>query len=34
LRELIERRSAVLASIEEQGKLTDALKAALYAAET
>ena len=29
LRELDERRAAVLASIEEQGKLTDALKAAL-----
>jgi uncharacterized protein len=34
LRELDERRAAVLASIEEQGNLTDALKAALYAAET
>lgn len=34
LRELDERRNAVLASIEEQGKLTDELKAALNAAET
>ncbi|PYE20645.1 uncharacterized protein DFR67_10134 [Williamsia limnetica] len=34
LRELDERRTAVLASIEEQGKLTDELKAALNAAET
>ncbi|MGB3483297.1 MAG: Tex family protein [Mycobacterium sp.] len=34
LRELDERRAAVLASIEEQGKLTDALKAALLAADT
>jgi uncharacterized protein len=34
LRELDERRAAVLASIEEQGKLTDELKAALLAAET
>ncbi|MGV0601552.1 Tex-like N-terminal domain-containing protein, partial [Mycolicibacterium pulveris] len=34
LRELDERRAAVLASIEEQGKLTDELKAALMAAET
>ncbi|WP_155769272.1 Tex family protein [Mycobacterium asiaticum] len=34
LRELDERRAAVLASIEEQGKLTDALKRALLAAET
>ena len=34
LRELDERRAAVLASIEEQGKLTDELKAALNAAET
>lgn len=34
LRELDQRRDAVLASIEEQGKLTDDLKAALLAAET
>jgi protein Tex len=34
LRELDDRRAAVLASIEEQGKLTDALKAALMAADT
>lgn len=34
LRELDDRRNAVLASIEEQGKLTDELKAALNAAET
>lgn len=34
LRELDARRAAVLASIEEQGKLTDALKAALLAADT
>ncbi len=34
LRELDQRRTAVLASIEEQGKLTDALKAALLAADT
>ncbi|MCT7370623.1 RNA-binding transcriptional accessory protein [Mycolicibacterium llatzerense] len=34
LRELDQRRDAVLASIEEQGKLTDELKAALLAAET
>ena len=34
LRELDRRRSAVLASIEEQGKLTDGLKAALLAADT
>ena len=34
LRELDERRAAVLASIEEQGKLTDELKSALLAAET
>ncbi|MCV7354860.1 Tex family protein [Mycolicibacterium fluoranthenivorans] len=34
LRELDQRRAAVLASIEEQGKLTDALKAALLAADT
>lgn len=34
LRELDERRDAVIASIEEQGKLTDDLKAALLAAET
>jgi uncharacterized protein len=34
LRELDERRTAVLSSIAEQGKLTDELKAALNAAET
>jgi protein Tex len=34
LRELDQRRDAVLASIEEQGKLTDDLKAALLAADT
>ncbi|BDB42703.1 MULTISPECIES: Tex family protein [Mycobacterium] len=34
VRELDERRAAVLASIEEQGKLTDSLKAALLAADT
>ena len=34
LRELDERRAAVLASIEEQGKLTPELRAALLAAET
>jgi uncharacterized protein len=34
LRELDDRRAAVLASIEEQGKLTDELKAALMAADT
>jgi protein Tex len=34
LRELDARRTAVLASIEEQGKLTDQLKAALMAADT
>lgn len=34
LRELDERRAAVLASIEEQGKLTDELRNALLAAET
>ncbi|AKS34672.1 Tex family protein [Mycolicibacterium goodii] len=34
LRELDARREAVLASIEEQGKLTDELRAALIAAET
>ncbi|MCP9275230.1 Tex family protein [Mycolicibacterium arenosum] len=34
LRELDDRRSAVLASIEEQGKLTDELRAALLAADT
>jgi uncharacterized protein len=34
LRELDQRRSAVLASIEEQGKLTDELRAALLSAET
>ncbi len=34
LRELEERRTTVLASIEEQGKLTDELRAAILAAET
>jgi protein Tex len=34
LRELDARRAAVLASIEEQGKLTDELRAALLAADT
>ncbi|WP_344870239.1 Tex-like N-terminal domain-containing protein, partial [Gordonia hankookensis] len=34
LRELDERRDAVLASIDEQGKLTDELRSALSAAET
>ncbi|MBE1550670.1 uncharacterized protein GGC64_004710 [Mycobacterium sp. OAS707] len=34
LRELDDRRAAVLASIQEQGKLTDELKAALMAADT
>ncbi len=34
LRELEERRAAVLASIEEQGKLTDALRASIEAAMT
>jgi uncharacterized protein len=34
LRELEERRAAILASIEEQGKLTPALKAAVDAADT
>jgi uncharacterized protein len=34
LRELDDRRAAVLASIDEQGKLTDELKAALMAADT
>ena len=34
LRELEERRAAVLASIEEQGKLTDALRASIEAATT
>ncbi|MFG1933398.1 Tex family protein [Mycobacterium sp. NPDC048908] len=34
LRELDDRRAAVLASIEDQGKLTDELKAALIAADT
>ncbi|WP_035719027.1 Tex family protein [Gordonia shandongensis] len=34
LRELDERRDAVIASIDEQGKLTDELRAALAAAET
>ena len=34
LRELEERRTAILASIEEQGKLTDGLRATVEAAET
>ncbi len=34
LRELDQRRDAVLSSIDEQGKLTDALRAALMAADT
>ncbi|WP_018179269.1 Tex family protein [Jongsikchunia kroppenstedtii] len=34
LRELDDRRAAVLASIDEQGKLTEALRAALLAADT
>jgi len=34
LRELEERRAAILASIEEQGKLTEELRSALLAAET
>ncbi|MBD8872617.1 Tex family protein [Rhodanobacter sp. DHB23] len=34
LRELEERRAAILASVEEQGKLSDALKADILAAET
>ncbi|MGU3294787.1 Tex family protein [Williamsia sp. M5A3_1d] len=34
LRELDERRAAVIAAIDEQGKLTDALRAALAAADT
>src|SRR5688572_24106933 len=34
LRELEERRAAILASIEEQGKLTDELRAAIAAAAT
>ena len=34
LRELDERRAAILKSIEEQGKLTDELKASLVAADT
>jgi uncharacterized protein len=34
LRELEERRAAILASIEEQGKITDALKGDLLAADT
>lgn len=34
LRELDDRRAAVLASIEEQGKLTDQLRAALMSADT
>jgi len=34
LRELEERREAILASVEEQGKLSDALKADLLAADT
>jgi len=34
LRELEDRRAAILASIDEQGKLTDALRTAIEAAET
>lgn len=34
LRELEERRAAILQSIDEQGKLTDALRAAIVAADT
>src|SRR5580704_17227223 len=34
LREMEDRRTAILASIEEQGKLSDALKADLLAADT
>src|SRR5690348_17603666 len=34
LRELEERRAAILASVEEQGKLDDALKADILAADT
>ncbi|OOG48597.1 Tex family protein [Rhodanobacter sp. C01] len=34
LRELEDRRSAILASIEEQGKLSDALKGDIFAADT
>jgi hypothetical protein len=34
LRELEDRRAAILSSVEEQGKLTDALKADILAAET
>ncbi|WP_449423956.1 Tex-like N-terminal domain-containing protein, partial [Rhodanobacter lindaniclasticus] len=34
LRELEERRAAILASVEEQGKLSDALKADLLGADT
>src|SRR6478672_11600531 len=34
LRELEERRTAILASIEEQGKLSDALRAQILSAET
>ncbi|MFT4088989.1 MAG: Tex-like N-terminal domain-containing protein, partial [Gordonia sp. (in: high G+C Gram-positive bacteria)] len=34
LRELDERRAAVIHSIDEQGKLTDALRASLLAADT
>jgi len=34
LREMEERRAAIVASIEEQGKLTDALRAAIDAAAT
>jgi protein Tex len=34
LRELEERRAAVLASVEEQGKLDDTLRAQIFAAET
>jgi uncharacterized protein len=34
LRELEDRRAAILASVEEQGKLSDALKSELLAADT
>lgn len=34
LRELEERRAAILASVQEQGKLTDELRAQILAAET
>ena len=34
LREMEDRRAAIVASIEEQGKMTDALRASIGAAET